>query len=80
LAAARAGRLALIACEISAPRLTLAGFSFHPSLPLQAIDGDNKIGPRKYLNQPVQKEFVIVRSGFEILFKDPLGFADSFER
>ena len=53
---------------------------FTLSLPLQAIDGDNKVGPRKHLNQPVQKEFVIVRSGFEIFLKDSLGFADGFER
>jgi hypothetical protein len=48
-------------------------------LPLQAIDGDNKVGSRKHLNQPVQEEFVIVRSGFEILFKDTLGSAHGFD-
>jgi hypothetical protein len=46
---------------------------------LETIDGHYEVGPRKHLNQPVQKEFVIVRSGLEILFKDTLGFAHGFE-
>jgi hypothetical protein len=46
---------------------------------LEAIDSNNEVGPRKHLNQPVQEELVIVRSGFEILFKDTLGFADGIE-
>jgi hypothetical protein len=46
---------------------------------LETINGDYEVGPRKHLNQPIQEEFVIVRSGFEILFKDPLGFAHGFE-
>jgi hypothetical protein len=46
---------------------------------LQTIDGDNEVGPRQHLDQPVQKALIIVRSGFEILFKDPLRFAHGFE-
>jgi len=46
---------------------------------LQTIDGDNEVGPRQHLDQPVQKALVIVRSGFEIFFKDPLRFAHGFE-
>jgi hypothetical protein len=73
-------RFAVGTALIEAHRFALAGFSwFHLSLPLQAIDGDNKVGSRKHLNQPVQEEFIIVRSGFEILFKDTLGFAHGFD-
>jgi hypothetical protein len=46
---------------------------------LETIDGDYEVGPRKHLNQPVQEEFVIVRSWLKILFKDTLGFAHGFE-
>jgi hypothetical protein len=46
---------------------------------LETINGDYEVGPRKHLNQPVQEEFIIVRSGLEILFKDTLGFAHGFE-
>ena len=46
---------------------------------LETINGDYEVGPRKHLNQPIQEVFVIVRSGFEILFKDALGFAHGFE-
>jgi hypothetical protein len=46
---------------------------------LQTIDGDNEVGSRKHLDQPVKKALVVVRSGFEILFKDPLRFAHGFE-
>jgi hypothetical protein len=46
-----------------------------PAAALQAIDGYKHVGPLQILNQPVKEVLIIMRSGFQIFFKDVLRFA-----
>jgi hypothetical protein len=47
---------------------------------LQAIDGNNKIGPLEYFNQPVKDALVVVRARLQIFFKDALSLAYGLKR
>jgi hypothetical protein len=50
-------------------------FSPSPATALQASDGYKHVGPLEHLNQLVKDALVIVRSGLQIFFKDPLRVA-----
>jgi hypothetical protein len=47
---------------------------------LQAIDGNNKVGPLKHFNQPVKDALVVVRARLQIFFKDALSLAYGLKR
>jgi hypothetical protein len=47
---------------------------------LQAIDGDDKVGPLEHFNQPVKDALVVVRARLQIFFKDALSLAYSLKR
>jgi hypothetical protein len=47
---------------------------------LQAIDGDNKVGPLEHFNQPIKDALVVVRARLQIFFKDALSLAYSLKR
>jgi hypothetical protein len=47
---------------------------------LQAIDGDNKVGPLEHFNQPIKDALVVVRTRLQIFFKDALRLADGLKR
>jgi hypothetical protein len=47
---------------------------------LQAIDGDNKVGPLEHFNQPIKDALVVVRARLQIFFKDALSLAYGLKR
>jgi hypothetical protein len=47
---------------------------------LQAIDGNNKVGPLEHFNQPVKDALLVVRARLQIFFKDALSLAYGLKR
>jgi hypothetical protein len=47
---------------------------------LQAIDGDNKVGPLEHFDQPVKDALLVVRARLQIFFKDALSLAYGLKR